>query len=164
MRYLKLLTVLFVFTFSAAIMLYGQETKQETTLPADTSKAPEGTQGGHDHGDSKDKRYVAAVDPDGVQRIEVTGGEYYFDPKHIVVKVNIPVELTVRKTGFVPHDIVIKAPEAGINVDLSLDKKPKTVKFTPTAPGKYDMSCSKKLIFAKSHKDKGMHGILEVVP
>lgn len=163
MRYLKLLTTIFVFTLSSAITLYGQETKPETAPPADASIAPE-RQGGHDHGGSKEKRYVATVGPDGVQRIEITGGEYYFEPNHIVVKANIPVELMVKKNGFVPHDIVIKAPEAGIDVDVSLDRKPKTIKFTPKTAGTYEMYCSKKMIFAKSHKDKGMDGMLEVVP
>jgi hypothetical protein len=78
--------------------------------------------------------------------------------------VNVPVELKVRKEdGFVPHDIVVKAPEAGINFSESMGKDPKIIRFTPTAIGKYEMYCSKKLLFVKSHKDRGMDGIIEVV-
>ena len=59
-----------------------------------------------------------------------------------------------------PHDFAIKAPEAGINIAVDLDTKPKLVTFTPTKVGKYEILCTKKLLFFKSHKDKGMHGVL----
>ena len=111
------------------------------------------------------KRVVrATVGNDGVQRVELVGGGYFFDPDHIIVKVNVPVELTVRKeSGFVPHNIVIKAPEAGIEFDESLSSDPKTIRFTPTKTGSYPMYCSKKLLFFASHREKGMEGLLEVV-
>jgi len=82
-----------------------------------------------------------------------------------VVKVNKPVELTVKKApGYIPHDMVVQAPEAGINFKVDLDdKKPEKIKFTPTKVGTYEMYCDKKLLFFKSHKDRGMHGIIEVV-
>lgn len=34
---------------------------------------------------------------EGVQRIDILAGSYFFKPDHIMVKVNIPVELSVRK-------------------------------------------------------------------
>jgi plastocyanin domain-containing protein len=109
------------------------------------------------------KKVVATVDADGVQRVAVLGGGYFYDPNYIIVKVNVPVELSVRKeAGMTPHDFVIKAPEAGINVAVSLDAKPQLVKFTPTKTGKYPFICSKKMVFMQSHKDKGMEGVLEV--
>lgn len=110
------------------------------------------------------KVFTATVDKDGVQRVEVIGGEYFFDPGHIIVKVNVPVELTVRKkSGVVPHDIVINAPEAGINFKEGFGKEPKVIKFTPTKTGKYPIYCSKQLLFFKSHREKGMEGLLEVI-
>ena len=110
-----------------------------------------------------EKRFVAEV-KDGVQRVEMTGGEYYFDPNVVVVKVNVPVELKVRKeAGITPHNLVLKAPEAGIAIDESLSGEPKTITFTPTKVGKYEFDCTKKLPFVKSHKERGMHGVLEVV-
>lgn len=111
-----------------------------------------------------EKRVVATLDPDGVQRVEVTGDTYYFDPNVIVVKVNVPVELKVKKAGGIaPHNIVIKAPDAGINVEESLSTEPKNIQFTPTKVGKYSFECTKRFLFFKSHKDRGMHGMLEVV-
>lgn len=111
------------------------------------------------------KRVVAAVDPDGVQRVEVRGGEYFFDPNEIVVKVNVPVELKVmKKKGYVPHNIAAQSPEAGIEFKVDLgDKEAKTVKFTPTKTGKYPLFCDKRLLWFKSHKDRGMEGVIEVV-
>ncbi|MEK7309052.1 MAG: cupredoxin domain-containing protein [Nitrospirota bacterium] len=113
---------------------------------------------------SKQKVYTATVDKDGIQRVEITGGEYYFDPSYIIVKKDTPVEFTIRKTsGVIPHNIVIEAPEAGINIRESISTEPKVIRFTPTKTGKYAVYCDKKLLFFKSHKEKGMEGILEVV-
>ncbi|MDO8723071.1 MAG: cupredoxin domain-containing protein [Syntrophales bacterium] len=111
-----------------------------------------------------EKRVVATIAPDGVQRVEMTGGEYYFDPKIVVVKVNVPVELKVKKAGGIaPHDIAIKAPEAGINFAEELSSKPKVIKFTATKAGEYPFECTKRFLFFKSHKERGMHGMLVVV-
>ncbi len=109
------------------------------------------------------KQAVAVLGEDGVQRVEILGGGYFYNPNHVIVTVNVPVELTLkREAGFVPHDFVIKAPEAGIDVSESMDTKPKVVKFTPTKAGIYPFYCSKKMIFMSSHRDKGMKGVLEV--
>lgn len=108
-----------------------------------------------------------AVKPDagGVQRVRLIAGSYFFKPNHIVVKVNVPVELTAsRESGITPHDLVIRAEEAGINVKEDLGSDPKKISFTATRPGKYPIYCSKKLPFMAGHREKGMEGILEVVP
>lgn len=109
--------------------------------------------------------YVAKVDSDGVQRARLEGGGYFFKPNHIVVKVNVPVELLAsREAGITPHDLVIKAPEAGIDVEVDLAAEPKKITFTATAVGKYPFYCGKKLLFFASHRERGMEGVLEVVP
>ncbi|HSA78783.1 MAG TPA: quinol oxidase [Nitrospirota bacterium] len=132
-------------------LAFGQEAKQE----------------GHEHSSMKEKRVVATVDTDGVQRVEVTGGEYYFDPNYIVVRVNVPVELKVKSakdsSWLVPHSIVVKAPDAGIDFKEGLSSEPSSVKFTPTKVGKYPLYCDKKSPFGKSHRAKGMEGVIEVV-
>jgi plastocyanin len=104
-------------------------------------------------------------DADGVQRIRVVAGSYFFKPNHIVVKVNVPVELTAsRESGITPHDLVIRADEAGLAVKEDLGSEPKKISFTATKPGKYAIYCSKKLPFVAGHREKGMEGVLEVVP
>lgn len=109
--------------------------------------------------------YVAKPDSDGVQRVRILGGDYFFKPNHIIVKVNVPVELLASKeAGIVPHNIVIKALEAGIVVEEDLDPEAKKITFTATAVGKYPFYCSNKLLFFASHRERGMEGVLEVVP
>jgi plastocyanin domain-containing protein len=111
------------------------------------------------------KPYVAQIGEDGVQRVDIVGGDYFFRPNQIIVKVNVPVELRFKKeSGFVPHNIMIDAPEAGIQFDLDLKSKEfRSVEFTPSKAGDYPFICSKKLLFFKSHQDKGMEGVLRVV-
>lgn len=109
--------------------------------------------------------FVASVDNDGVQRVRIVGGEYFFKPNRIVVKVNVPVELSVtREAGIVPHTLVIQAPQAGIVVDEDLSTEVRKITFTPTAPGSYPFYCKNKLLFFQSHRERGQEGMLEVVP
>jgi plastocyanin domain-containing protein len=111
-----------------------------------------------------EKLFMATIDADGVQRVELRGGSYYFSPDRIIVKVNVPVELRVKKEGgMVPHNIVMKAPEAGIAFDTPLTGDAKVIAFTPKKTGSFRFYCSKKLLFLKSHREKGMEGVLEVV-
>jgi len=112
----------------------------------------------------QEKVFRATAGQDGVQRVDILGGGYYFTPNRIIVKVNVPVELKVKKeAGYVPHDIAIKAPEAGIDFSVSMGEEPKVVKFTPTRTGTYPFYCTKKLLFFESHREKGMEGVIEVV-
>jgi plastocyanin domain-containing protein len=109
------------------------------------------------------KEFTAKAGPDGVQRVEILGGTYFFDPNYIIVKVNVPVELKVKKEpGMVPHDIVLKAPEAGIDFAVELKDTPELIKFTPKKTGTYPFACKKKILFFESHAEKGMQGVLEV--
>lgn len=51
------------------------------------------------------------VDADGVQRVTIVGGSYFFRPNHVIVRANLPVELTVSAgPGVVPHSFEIDAP------------------------------------------------------
>ena len=109
--------------------------------------------------------HVAKADADGVQRIRIVGGSYFFKPGHIVVKANVPVELLAsRESGITPHNLVIRAQDAGVMVEEDLGSDPKKTTFTATKVGKYPFYCSKKLPFVAGHREKGMEGILEVVP
>ncbi len=165
MRHIRLWTAVLAFVVSSAMAAYGQTSGQEAAAQAKAAEAPAAGQEGHEHPAFKEKRFVATVGSDGIQHVETTGGEYYFDPNYIVVKVNVPVELIVKKAkGYVPHDLDVNAPEAGIVFKVDLKDKPQVVRFTPTKVGTYEMFCTKKLLFFKSHKDKGMDGYIEVVP
>ncbi len=110
------------------------------------------------------KPYRAVIDNDGIQRVKILAGSYYFNPDHIVVKVNVPVEITIRKeAGITPHAFVINSPDAGLNIHEALNSEPKVITFTATKAGKYLFYCDKKLLFFKSHREQGMEGTLEVI-
>ena len=111
-----------------------------------------------------DETYRVPMASDAVQRASILGGNHFFQPKRLIVKVNLPVELEVRlEKGVIPHTLVIDAPEAGMSVDEKLSTEVKKIRFTPTATGKYTFYCKNKLLFLKSHRDKGMEGTLEVI-
>jgi plastocyanin len=102
---------------------------------------------------------------DGVQRAEIVLDTYSFNPDHLIVTVGRPVELTLKSvTIIVPHNFVIKAPEIGVEIHQEVPAG-RTVKiqFTPTQTGKVEIFCDKKLLFFKSHKERGMIGTLEVI-
>jgi len=108
--------------------------------------------------------YRAVIDSDGVQRVRVVGGSYFFRPNHIIVKVKTPVELSASlEPGIAPHTLVLDAIEAGVAIDEKLSTDPKAIVFTAAAVGKYGFYCKNKLLFFKSHRENGMEGILEVV-
>lgn len=110
------------------------------------------------------KPFVATVGADGVQRVEVAGGSYYFKPDRIVVKVNVPVEFKLtNESSLVPHNFILKAPESGIDISVTLKGEPAIVKFTPSKTGKYTFYCDNRFLFFKSHRARGMEGTLEVV-
>ncbi len=106
----------------------------------------------------------ARLDEDGVQRAVITARSYSFSPDHLILRVNIPVELTVSRTSWlVPHNIVSDSPQAGIDFSISLSTSPRTISFTPTSTGAFPFYCDKRLFFFKSHREKGMEGVFEVV-
>ncbi|RQR67967.1 MULTISPECIES: quinol oxidase [unclassified Burkholderia] len=103
------------------------------------------------------------VDADGVQRVAIVGGSYFFRPNHVIVRAHVPVELTVSaEPGVVPHSFAIDAPQAGIAVRTELGTTPRTLRFTPTAPGRFAYYCTHRLLFLRSHRERGMEGVLDV--
>ena len=114
--------------------------------------------------DRESPPFEARLGEDGVQRVDVKVDSYYFEPHHIVVKVNKPVELRLRSvTSLIPHEFVMAHPEAGLKVhqDISAGEDVK-VTFTPTKTGSFEFYRDKKPLLFKSHKSKGMKGTLEV--
>jgi plastocyanin domain-containing protein len=107
---------------------------------------------------------VLQTSPDGVQKGEIIAGSYSYTPDHLMVKLNVPVELTIHsKTWIVPHTFVLKDPDSGLEIHQDIPAgKSEVIRFTPTRSGKFKFYCDKKLLFFKSHEDRGMKGILEV--
>jgi plastocyanin len=109
-----------------------------------------------------DEPVTLAVDADGVQRAAIVLDSYSFTPSHLVVAVGKPVELTLTKEGFAPHNFVIDDPVSGLSIKKDVGGDPVRVSFTPTRTGSFAIYCSKKVPFAKTHRQKGMEGVLEV--
>ncbi|VWB63087.1 quinol oxidase [Burkholderia lata] len=108
-------------------------------------------------------RVPVDADADGVQRVAIVGGSYFFRPNHVIVRAHVPVELTVSaEPGLVPHSFEIDAPQAGIAVHTELATTPKTFRFTPAQPGRFAYYCTHRLLFFRSHRERGMEGVLDV--
>ena len=108
--------------------------------------------------------FEVPMDPDGIQRAVIEADSYEFSPRHLVVRAGKPVELTVKSvTVLVPHNFLIDDPKSGLAIREEIPAG-QTVKvsFTPTVPGVFAIYCDKKLLFFKSHREKGMEGVLEV--
>ncbi len=101
---------------------------------------------------------------DGVQRASVEADSYSFTPGHLIVKAGKPVELTFKSvTWLVPHNLVLDDPRSGLTIREEIPAGGSvTVKFTPAVAGTFAIYCDKKLLFFKSHREKGMEGTLEV--
>lgn len=109
---------------------------------------------------------AVVLEPDaaGVQRASITLDSYFYTPAHLIVQVGKPVELTLTSvTLLTPHNFIIREPSAGLLVEQDVGAgKTVTVRFTPIEPGRFTFYCDKKLLFFKSHREKGMEGLLEV--
>ena len=107
---------------------------------------------------------VAEVGADGVQRATIILDSYSYAPNHLIVQAGKPVELTLtRATLITPHNFLLKAPDAGIDIGEEVGHgEPTTVRFTPMTPGTFTFYCDRKLLFFKSHREEGMEGRLEV--
>ncbi|HYL90242.1 MAG TPA: cupredoxin domain-containing protein [Burkholderiales bacterium] len=115
-------------------------------------------------GSTAEKVFRPTVNAEGVQIVEIVAGSYYFDPNRVIVKVNVPVEVRVRKkAGMVPHDLTIDAADAGVHVNEDLGTDAKSIKFTFTRTGEYAFYCGQKPFFLKSHREHGMEGKFQVV-
>ena len=110
------------------------------------------------------EQVTAVPEGDGVQRLTMIVDSYFYKPDHIVVRVGLPVELAlISQTILTPHNFVVKEPNAGIDINKEIGAgETVKVRFTPSKAGVFTFFCDKKLLFFKSHRDKGMEGILRV--
>jgi len=95
----------------------------------------------------------AVKDASGVQRVNVECGENYIDPPEIVVHQGVPVVLSVRAGKNVTNREVLFS-----NQKRSIDKKPITISFTPTASGHFPLVCSS-LLDGRKRKEGKLHVI-----
>ena len=98
--------------------------------------------------------------------VPVSIGDYRFSPDTITVPAGATIQLQLTNTdSLTPHNFTLQAATAGLDVDIDISAgSTETVDITPLAPGTYAFYCSKKLPFMKSHRDRGMEGVLIVTP
>jgi plastocyanin len=107
---------------------------------------------------------IVPIDSDGVQRATIVVDSYSYAPRHLQVEVGKPVELILNSVTIItPHNFVLKEPAAGLMIEQDVPTGRGTiVRFSPTQRGLFTFYCDKKLLFFKSHRDKGMEGLLDV--
>ncbi|NMG00810.1 cupredoxin domain-containing protein [Aromatoleum toluolicum] len=111
---------------------------------------------------AQDQTVPATIDSDGVQRITIVGGSYFFRPDRILAKAGKPLHLIVRmEEGIVPHRFVLDGPDGKPVADIELATTPKTVQID-LPPGQYSFHCPSRLLMFKSHRERGMSGTLEI--
>jgi plastocyanin len=101
----------------------------------------------------------ALLDADGVQRAEIHLHSFYFEPSRVVVRAGKPVELVLHNHSLViPHNLTIAHESIAVSKGVGR-KRTHRLRFTPSTPGEYPFHCD-----VGSHSDKGMTGVLVVVP
>ena len=87
-------------------------------------------------------------------------------PQEIQLVADQPAILRLVNTDSItPHNFTMMAPDdaADINVDV-LGGESVDVQLKPLPAGRYSFYCGNKLMFMKSHREKGMEGTLVVAP
>jgi plastocyanin len=100
------------------------------------------------------------------QKISLSLGDYHFTPDNLQVQAGRPVVLTLTNTDtLTPHNFTLQDAAAGLDIDTDVSAGSMSIiEFTPVKPGSYTFFCSKKLLFMKSHRERGMEGTLRVTP
>ena len=97
---------------------------------------------------------ATGLQPDGTYII--VGTEFAFEPDTIEIPVNEETVIEFRNLGTVDHDLVIE--EFGVATGSMRIGSKKTVRFTPTETGEFDLICS-----IPGHPEAGMTGTVTVV-
>lgn len=104
----------------------------------------------------------AELGADGVQRATLILDSYSYAPAHLVVRVGRPVQLTLTSvTTLVPHNFILRDGGLSLEQDVASGKS-FVLHFTPTQTGSFPFYCDKQLLFFKSHRERGMEGLLDV--
>lgn len=104
------------------------------------------------------------LSPDGIQQATVLLDSYSYSPNYVVVERGKPVELTLTSvTTMTPHNFIIENLTDSLSVKQDVGAgKTVAVRFVPTRTGLFPFFCDKRLWPMRSHRDKGMEGVLEV--
>lgn len=98
--------------------------------------------------------------------VEITLGSYQIMPEQVELIAEQPVILRlVNMDTIIPHNFTIESTDDALDVNIDvLAGETVDVKLTPSVAGRYSFHCGNKMLFMKSHRKKGMEGILIVLP
>lgn len=98
--------------------------------------------------------------------IEIKLGDYRFTPQEIQLTENQPAVLRLVNTDSItPHNFTMKAQNGVTSIDVDiLGGESVDVQLKPLPAGRYPFYCANRLLFMKSHREKGMEGSLTVNP
>ena len=103
-------------------------------------------------------------DQDGVQRIKIILGSYFYSPNEIIIQANKPVSIELENQSFlIPHNFVIDNSKMGLHHEINVSAGDTVnLQLLLTSPGRYTFYCNKQLLFFPRHDQEGMEGVLEV--
>src|SRR5678809_603216 len=105
-----------------------------------------------------------SLDEQGVQHATIIMDSYSYSPNDLTVHAWKPVEFMFRNTAtFTLHTFVVDALAAVFYLRAEVNAgETQTVRFTPLQSGNVTFYCDKKLLFFKSHRERGQEGHLEI--
>lgn len=92
------------------------------------------------------------------EAVEVTGGDYFFDPSTITVEGGGgEVELTLQNDGSLPHNLTVFEGEEEVGGTETFEAGGSETAAVELDPGTYQMICT-----VGNHEELGMTGEIEV--
>ncbi len=93
-------------------------------------------------------------------------GSYQIQPQQLQMIAGQSVTLRlVNIDTIIPHNFSIDNPAGGLDINIDVQAgETVDVELTPIVPGRYTFFCRNKMLFMKSHRQRGMEGTLIVLP
>ena len=96
--------------------------------------------------------------------IEIELGDYSFTPSEIKLNTNQQAVFRLINTdSIVPHNFTLTTSDAATDISVDLaGGESVDIQIPPLPEGSYTFHCDSKLLFLKSHREKGMVGTLVI--
>ena len=105
----------------------------------------------------------AAVEPDNVQRVNISCGTNFLDPREIVVKKDVPLELVIRTQGSSPdQSLTIQLP--GSVLENIIGRLPRLIRVAPNVLGSFTLQCRTPGVSEDPKTLTKKRGILTIIP
>jgi len=90
-----------------------------------------------------DESWSAAIGPDGVQRVNIRCGPDFLDPRNIVVKANVPLQLSVSTTtDLASHNFTLAM--GATTIDAPVRAGQTSFVLSPRLSGRFQAICQDK--------------------